>query len=147
MENVLWKIVKLLSERRFCDKWKLYDLNDILKAIDIAKSALVQANVIESDKGKSKKMKSSKKLEFEDDVTTFVFKPRKTLTRKSKNIQESNVELGKIEEASTIQEELIDLSSPIPEGDKNRVFSTQTKKVSYEEMEERLRAANMKLLY
>ncbi len=37
---------------------------------------------------------------------------------------------------------MIDLSSPIPEGDKNRVFSTQTEKVSYEEMEERLRVAN-----
>ncbi len=42
-------------------------------------------------------MKSSKKLELEDDVTTFVFKPRNPLTRQSKKIQESNVELGKME--------------------------------------------------
>lgn len=56
-------------------------LNDILKAIDIAESPLVQAYVIEFYQGKSKKMKPSKKLEFEDDVTTFVFKPKKPLTR------------------------------------------------------------------
>ena len=87
-------------------------------------------------------MKSSKRLEFEDDVTAFVFKPKNPLTRQSKKIHESNVELGKIEEAPDVQEELIDLSSPIPEGDKNKVFSTQTEKASYKEMEERLRAAN-----
>jgi len=87
-------------------------------------------------------MKSSKKLEFEDDVTTFVFKPRKPLTRQSKKMQESNIELGKIEEASVVQEELINLSLPMPEGDKNRDFSTQTEKTSYEEMEKRLRADN-----
>lgn len=118
------------------------NLNDILKAIDIAESPLVQADVIEFDKGKSKKMKSSKKLEFEDDVTTFVFKPRKPLTRQSKKIQKSNVELGKIEEVPAVQEELIDLSSPISEGEKNKVFPTQTGKTSYEEMEGRLRVAN-----
>ena len=118
------------------------DLNDILKAIGIAKSPLVQADVIEFDKGKSKKMKPSKKLEFEDDITTFVFKPRKSLTRQSKKMQESNIELGKTEEASAIQEELLYFPSPRPEGNKNRVFSTQTKKSSYKEMEERLGAAN-----
>lgn len=62
------------------------DLKDILKAIDIAESRLVQADVIKSDQGKSKKMKPSKKLEFEDDVTTFVFKPRKPLTKQSKKM-------------------------------------------------------------
>jgi len=80
-------------------------------------------------------MKPSKKLDFKDDVTTFVFKPRKPLTRQFKKMQESNIELGKIEEASTVQEELVDFSSPRPDGDKNRAFSTQTGKSSYEEME------------
>ena len=43
-------------------------------------------------------MKYSKKLEFEDKVAAFVFKPRKPSTRQSKNIQEHNIELDKIEE-------------------------------------------------
>jgi len=62
----------------------------------------VQSDVIEFDKGKSKKMKSSKKLKFEDDVTAFVFKHRKPLTRQCKKMQKSNIELGKIEEASVV---------------------------------------------
>jgi len=95
------------------------DLNDISKSIDISESPLVQVDVIEFDKGKSKKMKPSKKLEFEHDVTTFVFKPRKLLTKNSKKMQESNIELGKIEEASANQEELVDFSSPRLEGNKN----------------------------
>ena len=63
------------------------------------------------DQRKLKKVKPSKKLEFEDDVATFVFKPRKPLTRQSKKMQDSNVELKRKEEAYAIQEELIDLPS------------------------------------
>jgi len=40
------------------------NLNDILKSIDIIESPFVQEYVMEFDKGKLKKMKSSKKLEF-----------------------------------------------------------------------------------
>ena len=40
---------------------------------------------------------------------------------------------------------MIDLSSPIPEGDNNRVFFTQTKRTNYEEMEERLKSANYEI--
>ena len=58
------------------------DLNDILQAIDIEESPLVQAYFIKLDTGgKSKKLKTSKKLDFEDEVSEFVFKPRKPLTR------------------------------------------------------------------
>lgn len=58
-------------------------------------------------------------------------------------MKKPNIELGRTrEEASIVQEELIDFPSPRPQGDKNRVFSTQTEKASYEEMEERLRDAN-----
>ena len=58
------------------------DLNDILQAIDIEESPLVQAEFIKLDTGgKSKKLKTSKKLDFEDDVSEFVFKPRKPQTR------------------------------------------------------------------
>ena len=118
------------------------DLNDILKSIDIVESPLVQIDIIKFDQGKSKKMKPSKKLEFEDDVIAFVFKPRKPLTRQSKKMRESNIELGRIEEASAVQKELIYLLSPRPEGDKNTVPVTQTERASYEVMEERLKATN-----
>ena len=50
------------------------------------------------DEGKQKKMKSSKKLEFNDEVAAFVFKARKPITRQSKKMPEINVELEKIEE-------------------------------------------------
>ncbi len=118
------------------------DLNDILKAIDIEKSPLVQADVIKSDQGKSKKMKPSKKLEFEDDVIAFVFKPRKPLTRQSKKIQESNIELERTEETSVVQEGITDILFPRPEGDKSTIPATQTEKASYEVMEESLKTAN-----
>lgn len=58
------------------------DLNDILQAIDIEESPLVQAEFINMDTcGKSKKLKTCNKLDFEDEVSEFVFKPRKPQTR------------------------------------------------------------------
>lgn len=118
------------------------DLNDILHAIDITKSPLVQVDVTKFDQRKSKKVKPSKKLEFEDDVTTFLFKPRNPLTKKSNNMQESSVELERIEETFDFQEELIDLPSPRPEGDKETTPATQTEKANYEAMEEKLKVDN-----
>ena len=56
-------------------------LNDILQAIDIEESPLVQEDFINLDEGKSKKIKSSKKMDFNDDISEFVFKPRRHLTR------------------------------------------------------------------
>jgi len=64
------------------------DLNDLLQAIDIEESPLVQADVIESGKDKDKRAKASKKLKFDDQVDQFVFKPRRPITRKFKQIQE-----------------------------------------------------------
>jgi len=61
------------------------NLNDILYAIDIEESPLVQADFIELGERKSKRMKSSKKLQFDDQVLEFVFKP-KTMTRQSKRL-------------------------------------------------------------
>ena len=57
-------------------------LKDILQVIDIEESPLVQADFIRLDEGKSKKIKSSKKLDFDDEISEFVFKPRRPLTRK-----------------------------------------------------------------
>ena len=66
------------------------------------------------DEGKSKKMKSSKKLDFDDEISEFVFKPRRHLTRRSKRLQELDMELIKVGEVSNVYEEPIDLSSPMP---------------------------------
>ena len=69
------------------------DLNDILQAIDIEESHLVQADFIKLDEGKSKKMRFSKKLDFDEEISEFVFKPRKPLTKQSKKLQELDMEL------------------------------------------------------
>ena len=121
------------------------NLNDILHAIDIEESPLVQVDFIKLDEGKPKKLKSSKKLDFDDEISKYVFKPRKPLTRKSKKMQETDMDLNKTGEFSNFYEEPIDLSSPMPESDKNRVFSTQIEKSSYEEIEEKLRLANFEI--
>lgn len=63
------------------------DLNDLLQAIDIEESPLVQAELIESDKETAKKVKASKKLKFDEQVEQFVFKPRRPITRKFKQVQ------------------------------------------------------------
>ena len=110
------------------------DLNDMLQAIDIEESPLVQADFIKLDEGKSKKMKSSKKLDFDDDISEFVFKPRKRLARQSKKLQGLDMELETIGKVSNVYEEHIDLSSHMPEDDKNRVFHNQTEKSSREEL-------------
>ena len=73
------------------------DLNDILQAIGIEESPLVQADFIKLDTGgKSKKLKTSKKLDFEDEVSEFVFKPRKPYTRQSKKMQQLDMEIEQI---------------------------------------------------
>jgi len=62
------------------------DLNDLLQAIDIEESSLVQVDLIESGKEKAKRVKASKKLKFDDQVEKFVFKPRRPITRKFKQV-------------------------------------------------------------
>lgn len=64
-------------------------LNDFLQAIDIEESPMVRADLMEASKGKTKKAKTSKKLKFDDQASEFVFKPRRLVTRLSKEIQEA----------------------------------------------------------
>lgn len=64
------------------------DLNDLLQAIDIEESPLVQAELIESRKDNAKRVKASKKLNFDDQVDQFVVKPQRPITRKFKQIQQ-----------------------------------------------------------
>jgi len=64
------------------------ELNDLLQAIDIEESPLVQAELIESNKETAKKVKASKKLKFDEQVEQFVFKPRRPIMRKFKQVQQ-----------------------------------------------------------
>ena len=57
-----------------------------------------------------------------------------------------DMELDKLGEFLEVYEEPIELSSPMLEGDKNRVFNTQTEKSSYEEIKERLRLSNLEIV-
>ena len=51
-------------------------LNDLLQAINIEETPLFQAKLLEASKNKTKRVKPSKKLQFDDQVLEFVFKPR-----------------------------------------------------------------------
>ena len=71
------------------------NLNDIIQAIDIEESPLVQANFIKWDTGgsKSKKLKTSKMLDSSDEVADFIFKPREPSTRHHKKLKHSDMEI------------------------------------------------------
>ena len=55
------------------------------------------------------------------------------------------MELDKIGEVSNFYEEPIELSSPMPEDERNRVLNTQREKSSYEGIKEKLRQANLEI--
>jgi len=77
-------------------------LNDLPQAIDIEESPLVRVDLIELGKDKTQKTKSSKKLKFDDQVSKFVFKPRRPVTRRSKEVQ---IESSETEEVAKTHEE------------------------------------------
>jgi len=56
-------------------------LNDLLQPFDIEESPLVHIDLIEVGESKTKRIKSSEKLQFDDQVSEFVFKPRRPMTR------------------------------------------------------------------
>lgn len=75
-------------------------MNDLLQAIDIEESPLVQADLLELGKNKTKKVKSSKKLQFDDQVSEFVFKSRRPVTRHSKRVQEAQPKVSETGEVA-----------------------------------------------
>ena len=88
--------MRLTKSQRLKEKGKVVvtegsrgNLNDILQAIDIEESPLVQADFIKLDIGgrREKKLKTSKMLDFQDEVAEFIFKPRKPSTRHSKKLK------------------------------------------------------------
>ena len=68
-------------------------LDDILHAIDIEETPIVQADFIGEDDHKQKKAKSVKKLEFEGENAAFIFQARKPLTRHAKKLKEGSKEV------------------------------------------------------
>ena len=84
-------------------------------------------------------------MDFNDEISDFVFNPKRPLTRNSKKLKGLDVELEKSREVSNDYEEPIDLSSPMLEDDRNKVFQTQREKISYEGMKEKLRLDNLRI--
>ena len=110
------------------------DLNDLLQAIDIEESPLVQADLVELGKDKTKRVKASKKLKFYDQVDQFVFKPRKPITRKFKQRQEV---LPRIDETGEV-------TQPHEQKDKGKKVTLQEED-SVEELKRRLELANFEI--
>lgn len=93
-------------------------------------------------------MKSSRKLQFGDQVLEFVFKPRRPITRQLKRLQEVEPEIDETWEILGFCEEPIVPvvpPSPMHEGDKNRAVNTQEKENDYEEVKKKLKLANLEI--
>ena len=88
------------------------NLEDILHAIDIEETPIVQAEFIGKDEHKLKKAKSAKKLEFLGEDATFIFQARKPMTRHAMKLKEGNKEVQKPTETPKAPKEVVDLSSP-----------------------------------
>lgn len=110
------------------------DLNDLLQAIDIEESPLVQANLIQSGKEKAKKAKASKKLKFDDQDEQFFLKPRRPITRKFKQVQEVSPRVDEIGEETR----------PHEIKDKGKTVATR-KEGSVENLKRRLESANFEI--
>ena len=90
------------------------NLDDILHVIDIEESPIVQAEYVEDGGRKLKKGKTTKKLEFTGDDASFIFQPRKPMTRHARKFMEIKKETERINETSQ-PPNIIDLSSPAKE--------------------------------
>lgn len=110
------------------------DLNDLLKAIDIEESPLEQVELIESGKDKAKRVKASKKLKFDDQVDQFVFKPRRPITRKIKQIQE----------VLPSADETREVTQPHERKDKGKTVAIQEED-NMENLKKRLELANFEI--
>ena len=64
------------------------NLEDILHAIDIEETPIVQVEDINEGGKKLKKAKSAKKLEFEGEDAGFMFQARKPMTRNARKLLE-----------------------------------------------------------
>ena len=88
------------------------NLEDILHAIDIEETPIVQVEDIDEGGQKLKKAKSAKKLEFEGEDAGFMFQARKPMTRHARKLLESSKEVLPITDTIKPSQDIIDLSSP-----------------------------------
>ena len=72
-------------------------MNDLLDTIYIEETPLVQEELLEANTNKTKRVKSSKKLQFDDQVSEFVFKPRRPVTRNLRRLQEAKPGVSEID--------------------------------------------------
>jgi len=110
------------------------DLNNLLQAIDIEESPLVQADLIESGKDMAKRVKTLKKLKFDDQVDQFVFKPRRPITRNFKQVQE----------VLSTADETGEVTQPHEIKDKGKAVTTQEED-SVEDLKRRLELVNFEI--
>lgn len=120
----------------------------MLQAIDIEESPLVRADLIEIGKGKTRKAKTFKKLKFDDQVSEFGFKPRRHLTRHSKEIQEMLPEASETGEVTKYHEGPMasrETSSRLHKNDRGKAVASQQEECSFEELENKLKLANLEI--
>ena len=110
------------------------DLNDLLQAIDIEESPLGQVDLIESGKEKAKKVKALKKLKFDEQVEQSVFKPRRPITRKFKQVQQIPLRAYETGEETR----------PHERRDKGKTVATQ-EEGNVEELKKELELANLEI--
>ena len=123
-------------------------LNDLLQAIDIEEFPLVRVDLIETRKGKTRKAKTSKKLKFDDQVSKFVFKPKRPVTRNSKEIQEMLPEASETGEVTKFHERPMGsskTSSWLHKNDRGKAVISQQEECSFEELKKKLKLANLEI--
>ena len=91
------------------------NLEDILHAIEIEETPIVQAKDIDEGGRNLKKGKTAKKLEFAGDEVGFMFQARKPMKRHARKVSESSKEAEKASETIQPSPSIIDLSSPTKE--------------------------------
>lgn len=121
------------------------NLEEIIHAIDIEETPIVQAEDIDEGGHKLKKAKSTKKLEFEGEDAGFVFQGRKPMKRHARKLLERNKQVHPATNTVPPPQDIIDLSSPTekylvskPKKGKEKVID----KTKFELLEEQLRLAN-----
>ena len=103
--------------------------------------------MIKSGKDKTKKIKASKKLKFDDQVSKFVFKPRRPVTRRSKQILEMLLEASETEEIVKYHEGPVtssETSSQLHKNDSGKATISQ-EECSVQELKKKLELANLEI--
>ena len=122
------------------------NLDDIMHAIQIEETPIVQADFIGEDEHKQKKAKSVKKLEFEGENVAFIFQARKPITRHAKKFKEGNKEVQEPIETAKAPEEVVDLSSPTIKHASSRTKKGKEEMTEFQHLEEKLRLENQEIV-